>query len=211
MSFKRNSVLGLLLAAVMLTVACSTNWVTTAAEILAAVTPAVTNLLPVIELADKSVTPADAAKIQAYSQQGQSALELTASLIGQYNTAEAGQQATVLVRLQNALTVAQNNLNQILSTVHVYDPNATSGATQAVQIALSEVSSLQSLLPILKSGSTARTIKLAKPLSADRFRSRFNKAVDKVPGANNFRLPRTHSALNSLGNAIGESLWGNTD
>lgn len=184
----RAGALVLALALVFDTVACSTNWVSEALTILAALTPAIANIVPLVTLADKNIDPNTANTILNYSSQASSALQQVGSLIDQYNKATADQQPDLLAKIQAILGVGQQNLNAILPIIRISDPKSQAAISQAVAVAINEVASLEALLPVLRAGRTRDAIRLAKPLSADQFRARYNKAIAPVPGSKALRL-----------------------
>jgi hypothetical protein len=184
----RASALVLALALVFDTVACSTNWVSEALSIIAALTPAVANIVPLVMLADKNIDPNAANTILNYSNQASSALQEVAGLIDQYNKATADQQPDLLAKIQAILSVGQQNLNAILPIIRISDPKSQAAISQAVAVAINEVASLEALLPVLRAGRTRDAVRLSKPLTADQFRARYNKAIGPIPGSKALRL-----------------------
>lgn len=177
------------LVALMITVGCSTTWVTQALQIIAALTPAITNIVPLIALADKNVPANEVIAIQGYSGQASAALQTVGSLITQYDQATTtAQQQDALSKIEAALTVAQNNLNSVLPQIHISNPRSQAAVSAAVGVAISEVGAIAALLPAIKAGQSAQAVSLAKPLSADKFRSRYNSAIKPVPGADKLKL-----------------------
>lgn len=171
------------------TVACSTSWVKEALSIIAALTPAITNIVPLVSLADSNIGAQDITTIQKYSDMASQNLQLVGSLIDQYNTAQGtAAQQDVLTKIQAALEVAQNNLNSILPALHISNAKSQLAVQSAVGAAISEVGSIAALLPILKAGRTADAVALAQPLSASKFRARYNAAISPIPGASKLEL-----------------------
>lgn len=171
------------------TVACSTNWVKEALSIVAALTPAVTNIVPLVALADKNVGAQDIATIQTYSNQASQALQEVGSLIDQYNQATTqAVQLDTLTKIQAALVVAQNNLNSVLPMLHISDPKSQAAVSAAIGAAINEIGSIAALLPALKAGRRADAVALAKPLGADQFRERYNSAISPIAGASKLKL-----------------------
>jgi hypothetical protein len=187
------------------TVACDTSWVDKSLEIVAAVTPAITNIVPLIALADKDVSPADITSIQTLSGQASAALQTTGSLIDQFNkaTSDAAKQ-DLLSKIEAALVVAQNNLNTILSQLHIGNPRTKAIVAASLGAIISEVGSLAALVPVLKAGKTAQAVALAKPITARQFRARYNSAIKPIPGSGKLKL-KGESWFSSLGNAVGEA------
>jgi len=195
----------LALGMIVSTVACSTGWVNEALQIVSALTPAVTNIVPLIALADKNVPMSDVTTIQNYSNQASTALQTVGSLITQFDQAQSLQaQQDVLSKIESALAVAQQNLNAILPQLHIANPRSQAAVEAAVAAAISEVGSIAALLPVLKAGKTAQAVELAKPINARTFRSRYNHAIKPVPGSDKLKL-HGPSFLGSLGNALGEA------
>jgi hypothetical protein len=178
-----------ILAVAMFTVGCSTTWVTQALEIVAALTPAITNIVPLVALADKNVNPTDISTIQNYSAQASNALQTVGSLINQYNqAATAAQQQDVLSKIHTALLVAQQSLESVLPQLHISNPKSQAAIAVALGAAISEIGSIQAILPALKAGRTAEAVSLARPISANSFRSRYNKAISPIPGSDKLKL-----------------------
>jgi hypothetical protein len=179
----------LALAFVINTVACSTAWVTQALQIVAALTPAITNIVPLVALADKNVSASDITVIENYSNQAGTALQTVGSLITQFNAAQSAQaQQDALSKIESALVVAQNNLSSILPQLHIADAKSQAAVKAAVAAAISEVGSIAALLPALKAGHAAQAVALAQPITANKFRARYNAAIKPVPGSSRLAL-----------------------
>lgn len=179
----------LALGMVFNSVACSTAWVSQALQIVAALTPAITNIVPLVALADKNVSASDMTVIENYSNQAGTALQTVGSLISQFNQAQSAQaQQDALSKIESALVVAQNNLTSILPQLHISDAKSQAAVKAAVAAAISEVGSIAALLPALKAGKAAQAVALAQPITASKFRARYNAAIKPVPGSSRLAL-----------------------
>lgn len=185
----KKKLLAVALVSLLVTVGCSTSWVTQALEIVSALTPAITNIVPLVALADKNVSAADITTIQNYSTEASKALQTVGSLISQYNQAQTtAQQQDVLSKIESALMVAQQNMNSVLPQLHITDARSQAAVSAACAAAIAEIGSIAALLPALKAGRTAQAVALAKPLSAGKFRSRYNDAIKPIPGSSKLKL-----------------------
>lgn len=181
------ALVSVVLCATLLLSACSTAWVSQAEAIVAALLPAVTNIITLVALAEgKSVSTQDLQLVQSGATAANTALKEVASLIDQYNAAP--DKADVLAKINAAIAVAQKNLTDILPQLHIENADSQAKVSAVIGVVIQEIASIEALLPLVKAGQTARAASLARGVSASEFRSRYNDAIDKVPGAENLKL-----------------------
>jgi hypothetical protein len=215
------------LCATMILTACSTAWITEAEEIVAALIPAAANLLTLIEaLQGNGVSTQDLQTMQSASTQAQTDLQLINTLVTQYQQAtDAATQALLLAQIQTAITTVQSNLSALLPALHITDPATQAKVAAVIGLILSEVQSLEAILPavqpVVTSGTSAakasaalKTKSVKPPLSANQFRASYNAIMTAKTG--NATLDgaaakcKLHgpSFWHSLGKAIGEARFG---
>lgn len=217
----------LVLGATMILTACSTAWIAQAEEIVAALIPAAANLITLIEaLQGNGVSTQDLQAMQSASTQAQTDLQLINTLVTQYQQAtDAQTQASLLVQIQAAITTVQSNLSGLLPALHITDPATQAKVTAVIGLILSEVQSLEAILPavqpVVSSGTSAakasakpKATKLKAPLSASQFRASYNAIMTAKTG--NAKLDGAAAKCklhgpgfwHSLGKAIGEARFG---
>lgn len=213
----------LVLCATMILTACSTAWITEAEDIVAALIPAAANLLTLIEaLQGNGVSPQDLQVMQSASTQAQTDLQLINTLVTQYQQAtDAATQASLLAQIQTAIATVQSNLSGLLPALHITDPATQAKVTAVIGLILSEVQSLEAILPVITSSASAAnaSVKLkAKsvkpPLSASQFRASYNAIMTAKTGNATLDGAAAKCKLHgpgfwhSLGKAIGEARFG---
>jgi hypothetical protein len=217
----------LVLCATMILTGCSTAWITEAEDIVAALIPAAANLITLIEaLQGNGVSAQDLQVMQSASTQAQTDLQLINTLVTQYQQAtDAAMQASLLAQIQTAITTVQSNLSTLLPALHITDPATQAKVTAVIGLILSEVQSLEAILPavqpaVTSGGSAAKasakpkTTKVTPPLSASQFRASYNAIMTAKTG--NAKLDGAAAKCklhgpgfwHSLGKAIGEARFG---
>lgn len=217
----------LVLCATMILTACSTAWITEAEEIVAALVPAAANLLTLIgALEGNGVSTQDLQLMQSASTQAQTDLQLINTLITQYQQAtDAATQATLLAQIQTAITTVQSNLSALLPALHITDPATQAKVTAVIGLILSEVQSLEAIIPIVQAPAQS-SISVAQasaklkaknvkpPLSASQFRASYNAIMTAKTGNAALDGAAAKCKLHgpgfwhSLGKAIGEARFG---
>src|SRR5437763_7498591 len=145
---KKRSGLGRVLLALVLCVtvtltACSTEWIATAEQIVAALIPAATNIVALVAaMQGKSVSASDLQTIQNAGTQAGADLQLIQALIAAYQKADAAAKAGILKQIQTAIGAAQTNLQGLLPALHIQDTATQTKITAVVGIVLAEVQSL---------------------------------------------------------------------
>lgn len=216
------ALLGLVLCITITLTACSTAWVADAEEIVSALIPAAANLITLIEaLQGKTVSTADLQLIQSASTQVQTDLQLINTLITQYQQAtDAATQTSLLMQIQTAITTVQSNLSGLLPALHITDAATQAKVTAVIGLILSEVQSMEAIIPLVHSSTMEQTRAAVKtgtvkpPLSASEFRASYNAimaaktgnaALDGAAGKCKLHGP---GFWHSLGKAIGEAKFG---
>jgi hypothetical protein len=186
----RSFALALLLCGTMIWTACSTSWVSEAEQIVAALVPAVSNVLALVAaLQGKSVSAQDLQSIQSAATQAGADLQLIQSLIGQYESADASAKPGLLGQIQSAINTVQTNLKAILPALHIQDAATQAKITAVVGIVLSEVQSLAAIVPLVDSNAGTQMKAMARtsakthpPLKASEFVTSYNAAMTAKTG-----------------------------
>ena len=217
----------LVLCATMILTACSTAWIAEAEEIVAALIPAAANLLTLIEaLQGNGVSTQDLQVMQSASTQAQADLQLINTLVTQYQQAtDAATQASLLAQIQTAITTVQSNLSGLLPALHITDPATQAKVTAVIGLILSEVQSLEAILPavqpavslsasVAQASAKTKTKRVKPPLSASQFRASYNAIMTAKTGNATLDGAAAKCKLHgpgfwhSLGKAIGEARFG---
>jgi hypothetical protein len=217
----------LVLCATMILTACSTAWITEAEEIVAALVPAAANLLTLVgALEGNGVSTQDLQLMQSVGTQAQTDLQLISTLVTQYQQAtDAATQASLLAKIQTAITTVQSNLSGLLPALHITDPATQAKVTAVIGLILSEVQSLEAIIPIVQpvatsSNSAAKASAKLKaksvkpPLSASQFRASYNAIMTAKTGNAKLDAASAKCKLHgpgfwhSLGAGIGEARFG---
>lgn len=174
-----------MIAVLSATIACSTSWVAQAEAIVAALTPAVVNILQLtLLLQNKTISAADSAIIQKVTSEVNADLTLVGALIDQYNNAAAADKPGLLAKIETVTATIDSNLNSLLPSLHITDQVTAAKITAVVGIVISEVQSLQALIPLVKSNAKKLPNgSLDVPLSAHQFKKSFN-AIMTAPTGN---------------------------
>jgi len=177
---------------IMLLAGCTTSWVTEATNIIALLGPAVSSILAILAAFGVGLSPAVATQFQKWSADAEAGLQQVATLINQYNTAEAGAQPGILTEIQTLLGVINSNLTTILPTLQVTDPSTQAKIEAIVEAFQSELAALIALVPALQGTVTDHDeVKklMANLKSAKNFKATFNDCVAAFgPGATKFEI-----------------------
>lgn len=182
---------------------CSTDWITEAEKIVAALIPAVSNLVTlVVALGGKNVSAADLAAIQNAGSQAGADLELVRALIAAYQKADAAAKPGILNQIESAILAAQGNLQGVLPALHIKDTATQTKITAVVGIVLVEVQSLAAVVPVVSAQSqnshpvANHATRVGHPralLSANEFVKSYNAALTAKTG--NAELDRVTEGL----------------
>ncbi len=181
--------------------ACSTTWISEAEQIVAILIPATANLVTLAATVDgKSISAADLQEIQNAGKQAGDDLQLMQQLITQYETADASAQPGLLNQIQVAAGTVQASLNGLLPALHIKDAATQAKISAVVGILLSEVQSLEAMVPVVKSTSSPAMRMMAVrqapkqlPLTANEFVKSYNATLTAKSG--NASLDHATSAL----------------
>ena len=191
---KRNGMKKALVAAVLcgtlMLTACSTAWIGQAEQIVAAMIPAVANLVTLVAaLQGKNVSVADLQTIQSAGAQAGTDLQLMQSLIRQYQKADAAAQPGLLNQIQAAVSAVQSTLNDLLPALHIKDAATQAKITAVVGMLVAEVQSVAAIVPLVNAGASpgmmtlaARQVTKQPPLTASEFVASYNATMTAKTG-----------------------------
>jgi len=195
--------LALVLCMTILLAGCSTAWIGEAEQVVAALIPAVANIVTLVAaLQGKSVSAADMQTIQKAGTQAGADLQLVQSLIAAYQKADATAQPGILNQIQTAIGAVDASLQGLLPALHIQDATTQSKITAVVGIVLAEVQSLAAIVPLVSAKSEAPTLAAKNaarmghaqlPLTAREFVSSFNATLTAKTG--NAELDRAAAGL----------------
>jgi hypothetical protein len=197
------AVMAVVLSLTMIGTGCTTSWIEEAEQIVEALIPASTHLVTLVAaLQGKTVSAVDLATIQNGGTQAAADLQLVRSLIAAYESADAAGKAGILAQIQNALNGVQSNLQGLLAGLHIKDAATQAKVTAVLGLLLSEVQSLQLIVPVMQgqgSGHSvggavlARSVRVNAPLTANAFVKSYNASLTAKTG--NAELDRVTAAL----------------
>jgi hypothetical protein len=191
---KMNGVARVLLAVVLCATitlsGCSTAWISQAEQIVAALLPAVGNILALVTaLQAGNVSAQDLQAIQSAGTQAEADLQLVQSLVTEYQKADAQTQPGILNQIQTAIVTAQTNLSAILPALHVKDAATQAKISAVIGVVLSEVQSLAAVVPLVNPQASAAAVAMAKqqvekkaPLTANEFVGSYNATMAAKSG-----------------------------
>jgi hypothetical protein len=179
-----------LLVVTLTLTACSTAWISEAEQIVAALIPAMANLVTLVAtLEGKNISAADLQTIQNAGAQAGADLQLLQSLISTYEKADASAQPGLLNQIQAATSAVQLTLNGLLPALHITDVATAAKITAVVGLLISEVESMTAIVPLVNPGASpgimataARQIKKQPPLTASEFVNSYNATITAKTG-----------------------------
>jgi hypothetical protein len=191
MNLKRFLLTALAIDAIIFTIGCSASWTQEASSILALLGPAISSALEILAAFGLGISPAVAQGIASWGADAQTALTQVASLITQYNTAEASAQPGILGSIQTLLTTVSDNLAALLPTIKITDPKTQAKVMAVFTAVQAEIAALASLIPSIQTASAmaehtdallavATAAKHFKVKSAKQFHESFNKLAADV-------------------------------
>lgn len=186
----RKAFLVVILSGTLAWMACSTAWISEAEQIVAALIPAMANLVTLSAmLQGKSVSTADLQTIERAGAQVGTELQLMQSLIQQYEKADAAAQPGVLSQIQAAMNGAQSTLDGLVPALHITDTASQAKIAAVVGVLLSEVESVAAIVPLVSPSASpgmtalaARQVKKQPPLSASEFVHSYNATLTAKTG-----------------------------
>jgi hypothetical protein len=186
--------LSLALCFAVVLVGCSSAWIGQAEQIVAALIPATSNIVALVEaLQGKETSAGDLQLAQNAAAQVGTDLQLIQSLIAAYEKADEAARPGILEKIQNAVASVQMNLQGLLQGLHIKNAAAQTKVTAVIGIVLAEVQSLEVLLPLMKPATglraadsrgrlTPRSTPVRAPLLAGDFVSSYNSTLTARTG-----------------------------
>lgn len=166
-----------ILSLALIIAGCSTSWINTALADLPVITQVALNIASIVAAAQgkEEASPAVASQVQNIAAQVKSDLTLVQSLISSYQSATATQKPALMQKINAALSDVQTNLNAILTAVHIKDAALQATIVAAVGVAVTTITSIESLIPQPAPTSGAvRASAAVKPPSAAQLKKQFN-------------------------------------
>lgn len=139
-----------ILAAALIVSGCSTAWIQTAINDAPIVLQIVVSILSIADVAAVPVA-------QSAGAQAKSDLALLQQYLADYKAAQANstEQVTALRNIQAGLTAATNDINAILAAVHIADPKKQQAIEGGLNVALTVIMAIESLIPAPVPGPVA--------------------------------------------------------
>ena len=161
--------------AVSITVAsCNTSWIKTALADLPVLVQIAENIAAIVATAQGQANTQADAQIQAVAATAKTGLEAIQALVNSYNSATAGQKATIAGEIDAGLSAVQANLQQILTACRVLNPQLQATITGIVTLAQGTLLAIQTLVPAAKAGPKAVQV---RPPSAAALKASYNAIV----------------------------------
>jgi hypothetical protein len=179
---KLKSLLALVLALLSVTTGCTPQWVNVAVQDLPVLTQMALNIANLVALlaSGKQASAADVAVVQNISAQASRDLNLLQSL---YNDHKANPSNTTLQKIQNVIADLNQNLPALLQAAHISNPTLSARVSAAVNLILSTVNSVASLMP-QSSPVTARKAQARPLLGSKDLKKQWNLQVCSPTGNN---------------------------
>lgn len=160
---------------------CTTAWTGEATNIIKLLVPAIESALAIMAAFGVGLAPNVLQSVQSWASQATADLNQVATLIEQYNTAEAGAKPGLLTEIQTILSTVTANLQSLLPSIHVTDANTQAKVTAIITLISDEMTALIGLVPAI-SGKVTSHADLKKLLTAvkspSEFRDEFNAQVE---------------------------------
>jgi hypothetical protein len=179
-----------------------TSWEAGAQAILQLLGPAVDAALNIITAGSGANLSWLVQLAQTAIGQATSAIGSIGSLITQFEQADAANQGGILTQIQTAIGVVKQNLNMVLTSLHVLNPATVQKVTNVVDDVIDELDAIADILPAIKAGapltaaklSATRTKKGAK-LDGKSFARRVNAHLRQKSGIAAVDAAAEHSLL----------------
>ena len=174
------SLLALVLALLTATTGCSPQWINVAVQDLPVLTQMALNIATLVSTlaSGKQASDADVAVIQNISSQASRDLNLLQTL---YNEYKANPSSATQQKIQNVISDLNQNLPALLQAAHISNPTLSARIAAAVNLILSTVNSVASLMP-QGSAVTSRKIHAAPLLRAADLKKQWNLQVCSPTG-----------------------------
>lgn len=177
---KLKSLLALVLALLTATVGCTPQWINVAVQDLPVLTQMALNIATLVSTlaAGKQASATDVAAIQNISVQASRDLNLLQSLYSDY---KANPSNTTLQKIQSVIADLNQNLPTLLQAAHISNPALSARISAAVNLILSTVNSVASLMP-QSSSVSARKMQAKALLGARDLKKQWNLQVCSPSG-----------------------------
>jgi hypothetical protein len=174
------SLLALVLALISATTGCTPQWINVAVQDLPVLTQMALNIATLVSTlaSGKQASTADVAVIQNISAQASRDLNLLQSL---YNDYKANPNSSTLQKIQNVISDLNQNLPALLQAAHISNPTLSARVSAAVNLILSTVNSVASLMP-QSSAATSRKIQPQPLLRVKDLKKQWNLQVCSPTG-----------------------------
>jgi hypothetical protein len=174
-----------LLLCVALT-ACSASWVTQAEAIVQVLLPAATNILTLVSVFNgKAVDPGVVTDMAKASTEVNADLNQLAALMDDYGALPDKQKATQLDKINAVLALAQQHASDLMAAAHIKDPALQAKVNAIIGLVISELQSMEQLIPVVQGGNATRLSKAARahpPLAAAQLKNAFNATISAPSG-----------------------------
>jgi hypothetical protein len=181
---KSKSAHALVLAIALASAGCSTQWINIALQDLPVLTQMALNLANLVSVlaSGKQASAAETAVIQNISVQASRDLNLLQSLCADYKSSRS---SATLQKIQEVTADLNRNVPALLQSAHIANPVLSARVAAAVNLILSTVNSLASLMP-QNAPATSRIAEQAQLPSASELKRQWNQQVCAPTG--NFAL-----------------------
>jgi hypothetical protein len=163
---------------VILSAACTADWVTQATSIINLLIPAVQAALAILAAFGLGISPDVLATVEKWATESTNTLvTVVKPLIEQFNSAEEAAKPGILNEIQAALSVVSTNLGNILPSIHVTNPDTQAKIIAVVTAIDAEIAALLNLIPVVQGKVTEHgevKARLSAVKNADEFRKHFN-------------------------------------
>jgi hypothetical protein len=170
-----------LLGLPLLLAGCTTAWTGEASNIIRLLVPAIESALAIMAAFGVGLAPNVLQSVQSWAQQATADLTQVASLIDQYNAAEATAKPGILTEIQTMLSTITANLQTLLPSIHVTDASTQAKITAIINLISGEMTALIGLVPAISGKVTSHDelkALMAAVKSPKEFRSEFNSQAE---------------------------------
>jgi hypothetical protein len=170
--------LALVLVACLTLAACSTSWIAQAQAIVQVMLPAAINILSLVSaFSGAKVDPQVVAEMTQVTSEVNADLNQLSALLADYNNLPPAQKATRIQQINDVLNILQQHTNDLLAAAHIKDAVLQAKVTAVINLVISEVQSIESLIPILQGNKSAKSARAMNYVSAQQFRQRYNATM----------------------------------
>lgn len=184
---KGKPLLVLALAMILLTTACTAQWIAVALQDLPVLTQVALNLASLVTTlsSNKQATSTDTAVIQNISAQASRDLNLLQSLYDEYRSKA---DANTLQRIQGVIADLNQHLPALLESAHISNAPLSARVTVAVNMILTTVNSFAAMMPQTRASTTAvRKLAVVSSLPAPKdLKKQWNQQVCASSGIPEF-------------------------